>query len=98
MLYRPRLVWERVGRRSILKIIIQNSIFSLAMFTYTCESPNIIQIALKDHPEGKSATRRNFVSLALPLLVVDKLLKKCFYVANLYHNMMKNMLYRPHLV
>jgi hypothetical protein len=33
-----------------VRIIIQNSLFRLGMFTYTWEIPNIIQIALKKLP------------------------------------------------
>jgi hypothetical protein len=48
------------------------------MFTYTCERPNMIQIALKGLP-GK-CHKKTLSDLAFPLHAVDELLKKCSYV------------------
>jgi hypothetical protein len=49
------------------------------MFTY-CERQNIIQIALKGLPGGESDVKINFAALALPLNVVEELLRKCSYM------------------
>jgi hypothetical protein len=50
------------------------------MFTYSYESPNIIQIVLKRlHESGDSAVKKTLADLALPLQVVKELLKKCPY-------------------
>jgi hypothetical protein len=49
------------------------------MFTYTCERPNKIQIVLKGLPGGGKCRKKTLSDLALPLHVVDELLKKCSY-------------------
>jgi hypothetical protein len=43
------------------------------MFTYTCERPNIIQIALKGLPVENA--EKKLSDLAIPLHVVDELFK-----------------------
>jgi hypothetical protein len=45
------------------QIKIKNSLLSLGMLTYTCERPNIIQIALKGLSGGaeRRCRKKNFV-------------------------------------
>jgi hypothetical protein len=50
----------------------------LGLFTYTCERPNIIKIALIGLPGGGKCRKKKTLSdLTRPLHVVDELLKKC---------------------
>jgi hypothetical protein len=46
------------------------------MFTYRCEPPIIIQIALKGLPGGGKCRKKSLSVSALPLHVVYELLKK----------------------
>jgi hypothetical protein len=51
------------------------------MFTYTCERPNVIQIAHKGLlGEGKCRNKKTLSDVALPLNVVDEFLKRRSYV------------------